>query len=233
HRRPGGDRGRPAGRHARSALRRHRVERTTVLAGGYGRHGAGRARRAERRDPDPGRGGGGRVRCGAVPRRRRSGGAARGFGDRPVPAESPPPGDPGRQQGRPAAQRHTAPRVLRARPGRSVPRVRRGRQELGGPAGPRRGGSQHPGLASGPRERADVCVLVVDAKDGMHTQDLKIANDAWERGAAIIVAVNKWDLIEEKETNTAARGQRELEERAPFLRFIPFLYLSAKTGQRV
>src|SRR5438876_6638142 len=82
-------------------------------------------------------------------------------------------------------------------------------------------------------ERADVCVLVVDAKDGMHVQDLKIANDAWERGAAIIVAVNKWDLIEEKETNTAARGQREVEERAPFLRFIPFLYLSAKTGQRV
>jgi GTP-binding protein len=82
-------------------------------------------------------------------------------------------------------------------------------------------------------ERADVCVLVVDAKDGMHVQDLKIANDAWERGAAIIVAVNKWDLIEEKETNTAARGQRELEERAPFLQFIPFLYLSAKTGQRV
>ena len=82
-------------------------------------------------------------------------------------------------------------------------------------------------------ERADVCVLVVDAKDGMHVQDLKIANDAWEQGAAIIVAVNKWDLIEEKETNTAARGQREVEERAPFLHFIPFLYLSAKTGQRV
>ena len=82
-------------------------------------------------------------------------------------------------------------------------------------------------------ERADVCVLVVDAKDGMHTQDLKIANDAWERGAAIIVAVNKWDLIEEKETNTAARGQREVEARAPFLQFIPFLYVSAKTGQRV
>ena len=82
-------------------------------------------------------------------------------------------------------------------------------------------------------ERADVCVLVVDAKDGMHVQDLKIANDAWEHGAAIIVAVNKWDLIDEKETNTAARGQREVEERAPFLQFIPFLYLSAKTGQRV
>ena len=82
-------------------------------------------------------------------------------------------------------------------------------------------------------ERADVCVLVVDAMDGMHVQDLKIANDAWERGAALIVAVNKWDLIEEKETNTAVRGERELKDRAPFLEFIPFLYLSAKTGQRV
>jgi GTP-binding protein len=82
-------------------------------------------------------------------------------------------------------------------------------------------------------ERADVCVLVVDALDGMHVQDLKIANDAWESGAAIIVAVNKWDLIEEKETNTAVRGERELKDRAPFLEFIPFLYLSAKTGQRV
>jgi len=82
-------------------------------------------------------------------------------------------------------------------------------------------------------ERADVCVLVVDAKDGMHVQDLKIANDAWERGAAIVIAVNKWDLIEEKDTNTAVRGERELKERAPFLQFIPFLYVSAKTGQRV
>jgi GTP-binding protein len=82
-------------------------------------------------------------------------------------------------------------------------------------------------------ERADVCVLVVDAQDGMHAQDLKIIGDAWERGAGVIVAVNKWDLVEEKETNTAIRGQRELEARAPFLKFIPFLYVSAKTGQRV
>jgi GTP-binding protein len=82
-------------------------------------------------------------------------------------------------------------------------------------------------------ERAEVCVLVVDAKDGMHTQDLKIANEAWERGTALVVAVNKWDLIEEKDSNTAVRGERELVERAPFLAFIPFLYLSAKTGQRV
>jgi GTPase len=82
-------------------------------------------------------------------------------------------------------------------------------------------------------ERAEVCVLVVDAKDGMHVQDLRIANDAWERGAALIIAVNKWDLIEDKETNTAVRGERELKDGAPFLEFIPFLYVSAKTGQRV
>ena len=82
-------------------------------------------------------------------------------------------------------------------------------------------------------ERADVCVLVVDAKDGLHTQDMRIIGDAWERGAGVIIAVNKWDLIEEKEPNTAIRGQNELAERAPFLNFIPFLYVSAKTGQRV
>jgi GTPase len=82
-------------------------------------------------------------------------------------------------------------------------------------------------------ERADVCVLVVDALDGLHAQDLRIIGDAWERGAGVIVAVNKWDLIEEKDTNTAVRGERELVAKAPFLRFIPFLYVSAKTGQRV
>src|SRR6267378_5667455 len=82
-------------------------------------------------------------------------------------------------------------------------------------------------------ERADVCLLVVDATDGMHAQDLKIANDAWDRGAGVIIAVSKWDLIEEKETNTAVRGEKELKAGAPFLEFIPFLYVSAKTGQRV
>ena len=82
-------------------------------------------------------------------------------------------------------------------------------------------------------ERADVCLLVVDAKDGMHVQDLKIANEAWERGAGVLIAVNKWDLIEEKETNTAIRGEKEIKERAAFLEFIPFFYVSAKTGQRV
>src|SRR5216117_979502 len=82
-------------------------------------------------------------------------------------------------------------------------------------------------------ERADVCVLVVDAGEGMPVQDLKIANDAWAQGAALIIAVNKWDLIAEKDANTGVRGERELKERAPFLEFVPFLYVSAKTGQRV
>ncbi len=59
-------------------------------------------------------------------------------------------------------------------------------------------------------ERAHVCVLVVDAADGMHHQDLRIAGDAWERGAGLIVLVNKWDLIEGKDANTAVRGEDSL-----------------------
>jgi GTP-binding protein len=82
-------------------------------------------------------------------------------------------------------------------------------------------------------ERADVCVLVVDAALGLHTQDLRIATEAWDAGAALIVAVNKWDLVEEKDANTARRGQEIVTERAPFLRYVPFIYLSAVTGQRV
>ena len=82
-------------------------------------------------------------------------------------------------------------------------------------------------------ERAQVCVLVVDATDGIHAQDLKIANDAWDRGAAVMIAVNKWDLVEEKRTNTAIEGEKVNQERAPFLKFIPFYYVSALTGQRV
>ncbi len=67
-------------------------------------------------------------------------------------------------------------------------------------------------------ERADVCVLVVDAKNGLHTQDLRIATEAWDRGAGLVIAVNKWDLIPEKDANTAKRGEDLLIEKAPFLR---------------
>ena len=82
-------------------------------------------------------------------------------------------------------------------------------------------------------ERADVCVLVVDAELGMHAQDLRIATEAWEYGAGLIIAVNKWDLIPEKDPNTAKRGQDLLADKAPFLRFVPFVYISALAGQRV
>ncbi len=82
-------------------------------------------------------------------------------------------------------------------------------------------------------ERAEVCVLVVDATVGLHTQDLRIATEAWEHGAGLVIVVNKWDLVAEKDANTARRGQEALIERAPFLRYVPFLYVSALTGQRV
>lgn len=82
-------------------------------------------------------------------------------------------------------------------------------------------------------ERADVCVLVVDAANGLHAQDLRIATEAWDAGAALIIAVNKWDLIDEKDPNTAKRGQDLLVEKAPFLRYVPFVYISALSGQRV
>jgi GTP-binding protein len=82
-------------------------------------------------------------------------------------------------------------------------------------------------------ERAQVAVLVVDAALGMHTQDLRIATETWDQGVGLIIAVNKWDLIESKDPNTAHRGQEQLIAKAPFLGDLPFLYVSATTGQRV
>jgi GTP-binding protein len=72
-------------------------------------------------------------------------------------------------------------------------------------------------------ERADICCLLIDGLDGMHVQDLKIANLAWDAGRALIVIVNKWDLVE-KDDKTAAKFEKEAREKAPFLNFIPFLY---------
>jgi GTPase len=82
-------------------------------------------------------------------------------------------------------------------------------------------------------ERAHVCVLVVDATLGMHNQDLRIATEVWERGAGLIVVVNKWDLVAEKNANTAREGQEAQVAKAPFLRYVPFVYVSALTGQRI
>jgi len=81
-------------------------------------------------------------------------------------------------------------------------------------------------------ERADICLLMVDAVEGIENQDLKIANLAWESGRGLIMVVNKWDL-KEKDDKTAAKFEKEAGERVPFLSFVPFLFTSAKTGQRV
>jgi len=82
-------------------------------------------------------------------------------------------------------------------------------------------------------EHAHVCVLVIDAALGMHAQDLRIAEQVWERGAGLIVAVNKWDLVTEKDTATARRGEQAVLDRMPALGAAPFVYVSALTGQRV
>ena len=81
-------------------------------------------------------------------------------------------------------------------------------------------------------DRADICLLLIDAVEGLHNQDLKIANLAWETGRALIMIVNKWDL-KEKDDKTSAKFQKEAAEKAPFLGFVPFVFTSALTGQRV
>ena len=81
-------------------------------------------------------------------------------------------------------------------------------------------------------ERADVCLLLMDGTQPVAVQDLKVAEKAWERGCGLIVIVNKWDLVE-KETMTAPNYEKELRERATFLKWVPVLFTSALTGQRV
>jgi GTPase len=82
-------------------------------------------------------------------------------------------------------------------------------------------------------ERANICVLVIDASEGeLHHQDLKIANLAWEAGRGLIVVVNKWDLVD-KDDKATHKFEKKAHEKAPFLKFVPFLFTSALTGQRV
>jgi len=83
-------------------------------------------------------------------------------------------------------------------------------------------------------ERADICILMVDATEGeIQNQDLKIAALAWEAGRGLIVVVNKWDLFAEKDDKASAHYHKKAGEKAPFLKFVPFLFTSALTGQRV
>jgi GTP-binding protein len=82
-------------------------------------------------------------------------------------------------------------------------------------------------------ERANICVLLIDATEGeFHNQDLSIAHMAWEAGRGLIVVVNKWDLVD-KDDKATHKFEKKAQEKAPFLKHVPFLFTSALTGQRV
>jgi GTP-binding protein len=81
--------------------------------------------------------------------------------------------------------------------------------------------------------RADVAVLVIDAVDGLTAQDAHVAGYVVEEGRGLVVAVNKWDLLEEKTDRTFDQYVEWIRSQAPFLDFAPVVSISAKTGQRV
>ena len=81
-------------------------------------------------------------------------------------------------------------------------------------------------------ERANVCVIMIDAQEGFTEQDSKVAGIALEQGKACIIAVNKWDAIE-KDTNTMKEFRDKLAVDFSFMSFAPFMFISAKTGQRI
>ena len=82
-------------------------------------------------------------------------------------------------------------------------------------------------------ERADVAIVVLDAEEGIAQLDAAIAGYAVEAGCSIILALNKWDALEEKETGTAAAFERRLRDQMKFLSWAPVVTTSALTGQRV
>lgn len=81
-------------------------------------------------------------------------------------------------------------------------------------------------------DESDVAAIVIDATVGFTEQDSKIAGYAHEQGKGCIVVVNKWDLVE-KETNTMKDFTEDLKQNLSFMSYVPFLFISAKTGQRV
>ena len=81
-------------------------------------------------------------------------------------------------------------------------------------------------------ERADVCVIMIDGVEGFTEQDSKVAGLAHEAGKACIIAVNKWDAVE-KDTYTMDEMRKKLENDFSFMSYAPFIFISAKTGQRL
>ncbi|MEA5050094.1 MAG: ribosome biogenesis GTPase Der [Oscillospiraceae bacterium] len=81
-------------------------------------------------------------------------------------------------------------------------------------------------------DRADVCVIMVDATEGCTEQDTKVAGYAHEQGKGCIIAVNKWDLVE-KDGRTMDAERKKYEQGFSFMSYAPIIFISAKTGQRV
>lgn len=81
-------------------------------------------------------------------------------------------------------------------------------------------------------DRSDICVMVIDATMGLTEQDTKIAGYAHDNGKAIIVAINKWDLVE-KDNKTYLKFEKEVRETLGFMMYAPIVYISALTGKRV
>ena len=81
-------------------------------------------------------------------------------------------------------------------------------------------------------ERADVCLLMIDANEGVTEQDTKIAGLAHEAGKAVIIAINKWDEYD-KENGTLENYTKDVYNKLAYLSYAPILFISAKTGQRV
>lgn len=81
-------------------------------------------------------------------------------------------------------------------------------------------------------ERADVCILMLDANEGVTAQDAKIAGEAHEAGKGVIIAVNKWDEIE-KDNQTMENYKKDVYNKLSYLSYAPIIFISAKTGQRV
>ena len=81
-------------------------------------------------------------------------------------------------------------------------------------------------------ERADVCLIMIDAQDGVTEQDEKIAGLAHEAGKACIIVINKWDAIE-KENNTVKEYNKRIRTALSYMPYAPIVYVSALTGQRV
>ena len=81
-------------------------------------------------------------------------------------------------------------------------------------------------------ERADVCLVLIDALEGVTDQDAKILGEAHEAGKGIIIVINKWDEVE-KETGTLEKYKKEVYNQISYASYAPIIFISAKTGQRV